>query len=122
MREHPEAAEPDYGRTYTRGRRQPYLIRKWPNSNWVLPLGPYTITQLLVFVGSVYLLLTYRELTVAVFLAGQESITLPAVVWSYWFSGNRNVAAAVTLILIAVLVPLIITFWWFGRRSQLETR
>jgi iron(III) transport system permease protein len=67
-------------------------------------------------------LLTYRELTVAVFLAGQESITLPAVVWSYWFSGNRNVAAAVTLIMIAVLIPMIITFWWFGRRSQIEAR
>jgi hypothetical protein len=51
----------ELGRTYTRGRRQPYLIRKWPGSNWVLPLGPYTITQLLVFVGSIYLLLTYRD-------------------------------------------------------------
>jgi hypothetical protein len=50
------------GRTYTKGRRQPFLIRKWPGSNWALPLGPYTITQLLVFVGSVYLLLSYREL------------------------------------------------------------
>lgn len=49
------------GRTYTRGRRQPYLIRKWPGSNWALPLGPYTITQLVVFVGSVYLLLSYRD-------------------------------------------------------------
>jgi hypothetical protein len=49
------------GRTYTTGRRQPYLIRKWPGSNWALPLGPYTITQMLVFVGSVYLLLTYRD-------------------------------------------------------------
>lgn len=50
------------GRSYTRGRRQPYLIRKWPGSNWALPMGPYTITQLLVFVGSIYLLLTYRDL------------------------------------------------------------
>jgi hypothetical protein len=49
------------GRSYTKGRRQPYLIRKWPGSNWALPLGPYTITQLLVFVGSVYLLINYRE-------------------------------------------------------------
>jgi hypothetical protein len=49
------------GRTYTRGRRQPYLIRKWPGSNWALPMGPYTITQMLVFVGSVYLLLSYRD-------------------------------------------------------------
>lgn len=50
-----------YGRTYTKGRRQPYLIRKWPGSQWALPLGPYTITQLSVFVGSVYLLLSYRD-------------------------------------------------------------
>lgn len=50
------------GRSYTKGRRQPFLIRKWPGSNWALPLGPYTITQLLVFVGSVYLLLSYRSL------------------------------------------------------------
>ena len=49
------------GRTYTKGRRQPYLIRKWPGSNWALPLGPYTITQLVVFVGTVYLLIAYRE-------------------------------------------------------------
>lgn len=54
--------ETSFGRTYTKGRRQPYLIRKWPGSNWALPLGPYTITQLLVFVGSVYLLLSYRDL------------------------------------------------------------
>jgi hypothetical protein len=49
------------GRSYTKGRRQPYLIRKWPGSNWALPLGPYTITQLVTFVASVYLLLTYRD-------------------------------------------------------------
>lgn len=54
--------EQTFGRSYTKGRRQPYLIRKWPGSNWALPLGPYTITQLLVFVGSVYLLLSYRDL------------------------------------------------------------
>lgn len=54
--------ETSVGRTYTKGRRQPYLIRKWPGSNWALPLGPYTITQLLVFVGSVYFLLSYRDL------------------------------------------------------------
>lgn len=51
----------NYGRTYTKGRRQPYLIRKWPGSQWALPLGPYTITQLGVFVGSVYVLLSYRD-------------------------------------------------------------
>lgn len=54
--------ESSVGRTYTKGRRQPFLIRKWPGSNWALPLGPYTITQLVVFVASVYVLLSYRNL------------------------------------------------------------
>jgi iron(III) transport system permease protein len=67
-------------------------------------------------------LLVYRELTVAVFLSSQDSITLPAVVWSYWFSGNRNLAAAVTLVMTVALVPLIGIFWWYGRRSQVTTQ
>jgi len=62
-------------------------------------------------------ILVYRELTVAVFLIGHDSMTLPAVIWSYWFSGATNLAAAVTLVLTVVLTPLILVFWWFGRRS-----
>jgi iron(III) transport system permease protein len=62
-------------------------------------------------------ILVYRELTVAVFLISQESITLPAVIWSYWFSGAINQAAAVTLLMTLVLTPLILVFWWFGRRQ-----
>lgn len=62
-------------------------------------------------------ILVYRELTVAVFLVGQDSITLPAVIWSYWFSGAINQAAAVTLLMTLVLTPLILIFWWFGRRQ-----
>ncbi len=62
-------------------------------------------------------ILVYRELTVAVFLIGHDSMTLPAVIWSYWFSGATNLAAGVTLIMTVVLTPLILVFWWFGRRS-----
>jgi iron(III) transport system permease protein len=61
--------------------------------------------------------LVYRELTVAVFLISQESVTLPAVIWSYWYSGATNQAAAVTLLMTLVLTPLILIFWWFGRRQ-----
>lgn len=64
-------------------------------------------------------ILVYRELTIAVFLIGQESVTLPAVIWSYWFSGAINQAAAVTLLMTAVLTPLILIFWWFGRRQMM---
>jgi iron(III) transport system permease protein len=64
-------------------------------------------------------ILVYRELTVAVFLIGHDSMTLPAVIWSYWFSGATNLAAGVTLVMTVVLTPLILVFWWFGRRSLL---
>jgi iron(III) transport system permease protein len=62
-------------------------------------------------------ILVYRELTVAVFLISQDSVTLPAVIWSYWFSGAINQAAAVTLLMTLALTPLILIFWWFGRRQ-----
>lgn len=65
-------------------------------------------------------ILVYRELTVAVFLVGHENITLPAVIWSYWQSGATNLAAGVTLVMIALLTPLILLFWWFGRRSVMS--
>jgi len=64
-------------------------------------------------------ILVYRELTVAVFLVSHDSITLPAVIWSYWFSGAINQAAAVTLLMTLVLTPLILVFWWFGRRQMM---
>ncbi len=65
-------------------------------------------------------LLVYRELTAAVFLAVHDNITLPAVVWSYWYGGNINKASAVTLLMTLVLTPLILAAWWWGRRSQLS--
>ncbi|HLG69013.1 MAG TPA: iron ABC transporter permease [Chloroflexota bacterium] len=64
-------------------------------------------------------LLVYRELTAAVFLSSQNSITLQAVVWSFWMSSARNQAAAVTLLVSAVMAPLMVVFWWVGRRSNI---
>ncbi len=65
-------------------------------------------------------LLVYRELTVAVFLTVQDNLTLPAVIWSYWYGGIINKASAVTLVMTLALTPLILLFWWFGRRSQVS--
>jgi iron(III) transport system permease protein len=67
-------------------------------------------------------ILVYRELTVAVFLVGHDNITLPAVIWSFWFSGGINEAAAITLLMTVVLTPLILIFWWFGWRSMMVSR
>ncbi|MCH7913308.1 MAG: hypothetical protein IH856_09795 [Deltaproteobacteria bacterium] len=67
-------------------------------------------------------LLVYREVTVAVFLSGQESITLPVVIWSYWTATGVTEASVVTMLMIAAFSPLIVLFWAFGRRSQLAAR
>jgi iron(III) transport system permease protein len=67
-------------------------------------------------------LLVYRELTVAVFLGVHDNITLPAVIWSYWYGGGINKASAVTLVMTLALTPFILLFWWFGRRSQVPTQ
>lgn len=66
-------------------------------------------------------ILVYRELTVAVFLVGHDNITLPAVIWSYWQAGATNLAAGVTLVMTALLTPLILVFWWFGRKSVMAS-
>jgi iron(III) transport system permease protein len=63
-------------------------------------------------------LLVYRELTVAVFLGVHDNITFPAVIWSYWYAGGMNKASAVTLLMTVLLAPLIVAFWWLGRRNQ----
>lgn len=62
-------------------------------------------------------LVTYRELTVATVLFTPESITLPVVVWSQWVGIGLGPAAAATLVIVALLTPLIVLYWIaVGRR------
>ncbi len=63
-------------------------------------------------------LLCYRELTMAAFMVTQDNITLPVVVWSLWNSGSAGQAAAVSLVFIATLIPLIALYW--GLRSRAD--
>ncbi len=84
----------------------------------VLPLIWPTLLSVWIWTA----LLVYRELTVAVFLGVHDNITLPAVIWSYWYGGGINKASAVTLLMTLVLTPLILAFWWFGRRSQVPNQ
>lgn len=81
------------GRSYTAGRRQPYLIRKWPGSRWTLPLGPYTLTQLTILVGSIVLLVKTRA------------------VWAHFGSLN---------LVIGVGLPAVLTY--AARRTRIEGR
>jgi len=43
------------------------------------------------------------------------------VIWSYWQSGAINLAAGVTLVMTVLLIPLILLFWWFGRKSVMQS-
>ena len=79
----------------------------------VLPLIRSTILSVWIWT----MLLVYREVTVAVFLTSQNSITLPAVVWSYWNAAGMTEASMVTIIMITLFSPLLVAFWRFGRQS-----
>lgn len=89
-------------------------------TNWkvLLPLLRPTILSVWLWTA----LLVYREVTVAVFLAGQDSITLTAVVWSYWNAAGMTEASVVTTLMILVFSPLLIVFWMFGRRSAITSQ
>ena len=66
-------------------------------------------------------LLVYRELTLAVLLTTQDNTTLPVVVWNMWVAGGFGAAAALTLVLMALMVPLVALYWWvMRRRGQLS--
>jgi iron(III) transport system permease protein len=63
-------------------------------------------------------LLTVRELTLAVLLTTRANITLPVVVWSLWQSGQIGRGAALTLLMLALLIPFIALYWLVaGRRG-----
>jgi iron(III) transport system permease protein len=66
-------------------------------------------------------LLAYRELTMAVLLSSVENITLPMLIWNAWQGGSTGVSAAVSLILVVGLVPLIAVYWYTARRKGLAT-
>ncbi len=66
-------------------------------------------------------LLVYRELTLAVLLTTQDNTTLPVVVWNIWIAGGFSSAAALTLVLMGLMAPLVALYWWVVRwRGQVS--
>jgi len=82
---------------------------------WRVVLPLIRPTMLSVWIWT--MLLVYREVTVAVFLTSQNSITLPVVVWGYWNNAGMTEASMVTVLMILLFSPLLVLFWRFGRRS-----
>lgn len=61
-------------------------------------------------------LLSFRELTLAVLLTTRQNITLPVAVWSLWQTGQIGRGAALTLLMLALLIPIIALYWVVARR------
>jgi iron(III) transport system permease protein len=62
-------------------------------------------------------LLSYRELTLAAFLTSRSTQTLPTLILSLVSAGKSTIAAAVSLMLFAFMIPLVILYFFFGRRT-----
>ncbi len=63
-------------------------------------------------------LITFRELTLAVILTTRDNMTLPVVVWSLWVASGFGQAAALTLILLAMMIPIVCLYWWVARKMN----
>lgn len=60
----------------------------------------------------------YRELTMAVFLASPKSQVLSTYIWGQWHGGGLGDAAAIAVLMMTLMSPLVISFWAYARRQQ----
>ena len=62
-------------------------------------------------------LLTFRELTIPMILFSAGNITYSVAVWSLWYSGAFDAAAAANLVMMALLLPLVVVYLRYARRT-----
>jgi ABC-type spermidine/putrescine transport system permease subunit II len=54
----------------------------------------------------------------AAFMVTHDNITLPVLLWVQWSSGNAGGSAAISLIFVAMFLPLIAIYWTIRARSD----
>ena len=65
-------------------------------------------------------LMCYRELTLAVLITRFDNMTLPVLIWSTWASGQQGTAAALGLIMLVAMIPIVVLYWVAVRRFGLR--
>ena len=104
------------------------IHRELDEAGYVFGLKPVTVVWKILFplLAPAFLyswvwmaLLTYRELTIAALLVTQRNITLPVFIWGVFSGGALTQAAAVSVLLVLLMSPLIILYFTFGRRRFL---
>lgn len=82
----------------------------------VLPL----IRPTLLYAWLCIAIMSFRELTLAVVLTTRDNLTLPVMVWSVWQSGGLGSAAAMTVFLLTLMIPMIALYWYVIHRTALR--
>ncbi len=80
----------------------------------LLPLLAPTLLYAFLWIA----LLTFRELTLAVFLSTSGNLTLPVLIWSLWLAGGLGQASALAIIMLTLMIPITGLYWYIARRQQ----
>jgi iron(III) transport system permease protein len=67
-------------------------------------------------------LLAFRELTLPVVLFSRDNVTLSYVIWNEWLSGSPDIAAAISVLMLVLMMPFIFLYWRFRGGVEAEPR
>ena len=76
------------------------------------------LTPVLLYTWIWMALLTFRELTMAVFLVTRGNNTMPALIFALWSGGQQAEAAAIGVIMLLAVTPLVALYFVVGRRRM----
>ena len=78
----------------------------------ILPL----LTPTMVYAWIWIALLSYRDLTISAILATPDNLPISVLVWSLAVGGSYSQAAAVAVLMLLVIFPILPIYWMLARR------